>query len=249
MIVILAAAAILIAVTGSANKKAKSDAPNADIPNTENEIVEEESKSSPDKTTTQKITEEIAAEKPGATESKQNEESKADDDAKQDSAEIDIEDEEVASIQNDELPQFSVPVNNFIIKDYSDELPVFSYTMNDYRVHNGVDIACSVGTPVLAAADGFICEVTNDPMMGVTIGIQHSGGAVTRYKGLSEESLNFVKNGDEVKRGQVIGASGDTALIESAEESHVHFELTIDGEHKDPGEYMKMTYLEDVYEG
>jgi murein DD-endopeptidase MepM/ murein hydrolase activator NlpD len=58
-----------------------------------------------------------------------------------------------------------------------------------------------------------------------------------------------VKTGEDVKRGQVIGASGETALIESAEEAHVHFELTINGEHADPGEYMKLTYLEDVYEG
>ncbi len=247
LVVILAAAAILIAVTGGANKKEKNDT----LPSETERITEksESAKSSEDQTTVKKQEDESTAEKPSAKDDKKSENTK--EDVKEDAAEIDTADEEVASIQSmsDTLPKFSVPVDNFVIKDYSAEVPVFSYTMNDYRVHNGIDIACSAGTPVLAAADGFICEVVNDPMMGITVGIQHSGGAVTRYKGLAEDSMDLVKAGDEVKRGQVIGASGETALIESAEEAHVHFELTVNGESVNPGDYMKLTHLSDVYEG
>lgn len=249
LVVILAAAAILIAVTGGANKKEK----NETLPSETERIVEEKNdsaKSSEDKTTAKEQALESTGDASEKEDAKKNEDAKKDD-ATEGSAELDTADEEVASIQglSDTLPKFAAPVDNFVIKGYSAEVPVFSYTMNDYRTHSGIDIACSAGTPVLAAADGFVCEVSNDPMMGVTIGVQHSGGAVTRYKGLSEDSMNLVKTGDEVKCGQVIGASGDTALIESAEEGHVHFELTVNGESKDPGEYMKLTYLADVHEG
>lgn len=245
LVVILAAAAILIAVTGGANKKEKSET----LPSETERIVEEKKDSAKSSENSEKTTaKEQALESTGEASSKEDIKKE---EVKEDSAELDTDEQnqEVASIQSDALPKFSVPVDSFVIKGYSAEVPVFSYTMNDYRTHSGIDIACSAGTPVLAAADGFICEVFNDPMMGVTVGVQHSGGAVTRYKGLSEDSMNLVKNGDEVKRGQVIGASGDTALIESAEEGHVHFELTVNGETKDPGDYMKLTYLADVHEG
>ncbi len=242
LIVILAAAAILIAVTGGANRKEKND-----VPPTETETVTENKKPvSPAETENR-----ILSPEPEETGRETSEKQESADDAGKDSAELRTADEEVSAMQDssDTLPQFSVPVDNFVIKDYSDEIPVFSYTMNDYRVHNGIDIACSTGTPVLAAADGVVCEVFSDPMMGVTVGLQHTGGAVTRYKGLSEDSMGLVTTGEEVSRGQVIGASGETALIESAEEAHVHFELLIDGEHMDPGDYMKLTRLSDVYEG
>ncbi len=247
LIVILAAAAILIAVTGGANRKEKNEVPPAEtqsVTEKETSASTEEPEKRADSPMPKKTEEETGR--------KTSEETRAaEDKPEEDSAELQNADEEVSAMQNpgDTLPQFSVPVDNFVIKDYSADLPVFSYTMDDYRVHSGIDIACSSGTPVLAAADGQVCEVFYDPMMGVTVGVSHAGGAVTRCKGLSEDSMNLVKVGDEVKRGQVIGASGETALIESAEEAHVHFELLIDGEHADPGDYMTLTHLEDVYEG
>ena len=248
LIVLLTAAAILIAVTGGANKKSGNE-----IPPMETESLTEEKSGTE---TSSAPTEKTASDKTDGTEKdslnglKKNETDKTDE-VQQESAVPETEGKEVSAMQSlgDALPDFSAPVDNFVIKGYSAEVPVFSYTMNDYRIHRGVDIACSAGTPVLAAADGLVCEVYSDPMMGVTVGVQHSGGAVTRYKGLSEDSMNLVKTGDEVKSGQVIGASGETALIESAEEAHVHFELTINGESADPGEYMKLKHLADVYEG
>jgi len=248
LIVILAAAAILIAVTGGANKKEKNDVPPTETEQSAVEKSTSETSSETAKRSSAKETKESDDKNRNGSDKKDTvkEAQSGEESAKQDPA-----DEDVSAMQKlgDTLPKFSAPVDNFVIKDYSAEVPVFSYTMNDYRVHSGVDIACSAGTPVLAAADGLVCEVFCDPMMGVTVGVQHSGGALTRYKGLSEDSMNLVKTGDEVKIGQVIGASGETALIESAEEAHVHFELTINGESVDPGEYMKLSRLADVYEG
>ena len=146
------------------------------------------------------------------------------------------------------MPTFSRPVNAPVLKGYSGTTPVFSYTMNDYRIHRGIDFLCVPGTAVCAAADGVVCEVTDDPMMGVCVGISHSGGAVTRYCGLSEESLENISTGAEVKRGQPIGSSGSTALIESAEENHLHFELIVNGKYENPADFMKVEYLSEMTE-
>lgn len=248
LIVLLTAAAILIAVTGGANRKNGNELPPMETESLTEEKNGAETSSAPTEKTASGKTDET--EKESLNGSKKNETEKKEE-VQQESAAPEQDGKEVSAMQSpgDTLPEFSAPVDNFVIKGYSAEVPVFSYTMNDYRIHRGVDIACSAGTPVLAAADGMVCEVYSDPMMGVTVGVQHSGGAVTRYKGLSEDSMNLVKNGDEVKRGQVIGASGETALIESAEEAHVHFELTINSESADPGEYMKLKHLAEIYEG
>ena len=234
--VILSAAAILVALTGSANKKGK----NNDNPPIEKihetDAPETFGKDTPDvkDNGTQGITE--TTDTPTTPETEAN---------------ADVpDDKEVSLIQpnTDVLPTFSSPIDSLVIKGFSATVPVFSSTMNDYRTHSGVDFATSPGTPVLAAADGTVCEIINDPMMGVTIALQHTGGAVTKYKGLSEDSMDLCKVGDTVKRGQVIGASGDTALIESAEESHLHFELYVNGKAEDPGEYMSVSYLSDLHE-
>ena len=147
------------------------------------------------------------------------------------------------------LPKFSSPIKDSVMtKEYSGTSPVFSYTMNDYRTHNGIDIACEAGTSVYAAADGEILFVSDDPMMGVTVCIKHSGGAVSKYMGLSKESLTLNAVGTVVKAGDVIGTAGDTALIESAEDPHIHFELTVGGELKDPTEYFDIPSISDVFE-
>lgn len=255
LVVLLCAAVILIAVTGSANRKAKAEqTPDSSRTLVENVPEEGSSKKSPAaddaplRKRDDKLSDSDTVKKEKSDTSDKTD--KAKDSAEQRTAvETERDTAEVAAMQSEPLPTFSAPVDNFVIKECSLDTPVFSYTMNDHRIHNGVDIACSIGTPVLAAADGVVCEVYSDPMMGMTVGIEHSGGAVTRYKGLSEDSADLVRTGDLVKRGQVIAASGETALIESAEEAHVHFELSINGEPADPAEYMKLSRLSEVYEG
>mgnify|MGYP003330477446 CR=1 FL=1 len=54
--------------------------------------------------------------------------------------------------------------------------------------------------------------------------------------------------GVPVNAGDVIGAVGDTALIECEEESHLHLELQVNGEAVDPSEYIEMVKISEVYE-
>ncbi len=108
---------------------------------------------------------------------------------------------------------------------WSGDIPVFSNTMEDYRVHLGVDIEAAAGTAVYAAADGTIESVEFHPMMGQTVVITHAEGYKTVYRNLQTAIPDGIEAGKTVKAGDQIGAVGDTALIEIAEEPHLHFEI------------------------
>jgi murein DD-endopeptidase MepM/ murein hydrolase activator NlpD len=110
--------------------------------------------------------------------------------------------------------------------------------MDDLRVHCGIDISANSGDDVLCAADGEISKIYSDPLMGSCIEITHSGGAVSIYKNLSEQHAEGIEVGKKVEKGQIISYIGDTAMIESADEPHLHYELTIKGVHVDPMEYI-----------
>lgn len=140
-----------------------------------------------------------------------------------------------------EIPTFTPPVGGAVIVSFSDVTPVFSVTMNDYRTHPAVDIEAESGSAIAAAADGVIGAVWDDPMMGKCITVVHSGGAVSTYKGVYETLPEGITEGAWVSSGQVIAAVGDSALQEIAEESHVHYELSVGGQAVDPAKYIDFT--------
>ena len=146
----------------------------------------------------------------------------------------------------DALPEFASPVSGYLINGHSDTVPVFSVTMNDYRTHTGVDIFAEPGEAVCAAADGVIGAIWEDPMMGTCMTVVHSGGAVSTYKGIYQTIPDGIAQGVAVTKGQPIAAVGDTALAEVEEESHVHYELAVDGVSVDPCLYME--FNEEIYE-
>jgi len=142
------------------------------------------------------------------------------------------------------VPTFAAPVGGVVTKPFSDSVPVFSETMNDYRVHTGVDVAAGEGEAVLAAADGTVGAIWDDPLMGKCMTVVHEGEFVTTYKGLNEILPDGIAQGVTVSAGQPIAAVGDTALIEVAEEPHVHFEMTCAGVPVDPASYVTFAQSE-----
>ncbi len=152
------------------------------------------------------------------------------------------------------LPSFVAPAEGVIAKEHDLSVLVYSATMNDLRVHCGIDISASAGADVLAAADGEVSSIYTDPMMGYSIEITHAGGAVSVYKNLTQNHAEGISEGAKVKSGQVISYVGDSAMIESADEPHLHYELKVNGVSVDPMDYIsedsKLASLtqSDVYE-
>ena len=110
--------------------------------------------------------------------------------------------------------------------------------------HGAIDMRCTWdGTtiqPVYAAEDGTVNWVQDWDGKTIT-GMQSYGNAVkirhADYKGLSLEtryahlSSYVVKNGQQVKEGQLIGYTGNTGNSSSA---HLHFEVILEGERRNP---------------
>ena len=131
---------------------------------------------------------------------------------------------------------YTVPLHGKISKQFSNEVPIYSQTLDEYVVHNGVDIAAPADTQVVAVADGTITKVYNDDKLGITIELSHGNGIVTKYSNLS--TTKMVGEGDVVKKGQPISGVGSSALFESLESPHLHFEVLKDGVAIDPSDYM-----------
>ena len=146
----------------------------------------------------------------------------------------------------DKLPSFSLPVNGVLSKKHDPALQVYSNTMKDYRVHIGVDIVTEESAPVYAAADGKISRVWEDTLMGYCVAVKHSGDCYTIYKNLAETLPEGISEGASVRSGQLIGTVGDSAMVEIAEEPHLHFEMTVADLSVDPLEYFDEKILESL---
>ncbi|HTW84321.1 MAG TPA: peptidoglycan DD-metalloendopeptidase family protein [Candidatus Sulfotelmatobacter sp.] len=100
-------------------------------------------------------------------------------------------------------------------------------------LHAGIDIGVPTGTTVAAAAAGKIIVAGYEGDCGNMVAIDHHGGLSTMYCHLSQI---FVSVGQEVQRGQAIGAAGATG---DATGPHVHFQVMQDGHPVDPMSFLK----------
>lgn len=130
------------------------------------------------------------------------------------------------------LTGFVLPVEGEIINPYSNGEMVKSLTLNDWRTHDGVDIAADKGTPVKACNSGTVESVSIDPLWGTTVVLSHTDGTKSYYMGLDKSVP--VSKGQQVALGEVIGNVGDTAEIEQALPSHLHFAMKKNGNWVDP---------------
>jgi murein DD-endopeptidase MepM/ murein hydrolase activator NlpD len=130
---------------------------------------------------------------------------------------------------------FASPLKGTVTKLFSNDVPIYSQTLDEFVIHTGVDIQAPADTQVKAAADGTITKVYNDDKLGITIEISHGNGLVSRYSNLS--TTKMVGEGDVVKKGQAISGVGSSALFESLESPHLHFEVLKDGVAVDPATF------------
>ncbi|HEU5147139.1 MAG TPA: M23 family metallopeptidase [Chryseosolibacter sp.] len=100
------------------------------------------------------------------------------------------------------------------------------------KMHNGIDFAASIGTPIYATADGTIAKAeVRFSGYGKMIEIDHGFGYRTRYAHMHDFA---VKKGQQVKRGDLIGYVGNTGLSTAP---HLHYEVFINDQRVDPVHY------------
>lgn len=105
-----------------------------------------------------------------------------------------------------------------------------------YDSHNGTDFCIARGTPVLAAASGYVMRVVSEfHRGGLKVAIDHGGGLITSSAHLARA---LVREGQAVKRGDVIAISGYSGLDSLVSFPwgipHIHFNVWLDGQPVDP---------------
>lgn len=131
---------------------------------------------------------------------------------------------------------FVMPIDEAeILKEFSAETPIYSKTLEQYVTHVGTDFEAPSDTQVRAIDGGTVTKVYEDDKLGITIEIDHGKGYVSRYSNLS--TMEMVEEGDVVERGQVISGVGNSALFETLDPEHLHFELWKNGQAVDPAEH------------
>jgi murein DD-endopeptidase MepM/ murein hydrolase activator NlpD len=94
--------------------------------------------------------------------------------------------------------------------------------------HEGIDIAATRGTPILAAAKGTVIYAANMSGYGLMVEIDHGYGYTTRY---GHASRLLVRVGQTVRRGDRIALVGNTGIATS---SHLHYEVRLGGQPQNP---------------
>jgi murein DD-endopeptidase MepM/ murein hydrolase activator NlpD len=111
--------------------------------------------------------------------------------------------------------------------------PVVSpFGMRWGRMHTGIDIAVSYGTPIHAAASGRVIYAGWMDGYGNLVFVDHGGGISTGY---AHQSSIAVSNGQTVSQGQLIGYVGCTGHCFGP---HLHFEVRVNGSPVDPLGYL-----------
>lgn len=114
--------------------------------------------------------------------------------------------------------------------------PTQGYRITQYYSarHTGLDVANKTGTPLYAADDGVVEKASwSTGGYGNMILVNHGGGLQTRY---AHASKIYVRSGQTVSRGEVIGLMGSTGRSTGP---HLHFEVILNGRRLNPLNYIR----------
>ncbi len=98
--------------------------------------------------------------------------------------------------------------------------------------HDGLDIGAAANAPIQAPAQGRVTSVGFDPKLGILVKLDHGFGIETVYGHLAK---SLVKEGQRVKRGEVIALVGSSGL---ATGPHLHYMVKVNGQALDPVKYI-----------
>jgi lipoprotein NlpD len=114
--------------------------------------------------------------------------------------------------------------------------------MRHGAMHEGIDISAPAGTPVIAAAEGWVIFVGRMRGYGNIVIVQHTSHFVTVY---AHDSSNLVREGQIIKRGEVIGYVGRSGRTSGA---NLHFEVRYNNVARNPLAYLSTPPVHDSRE-
>jgi hypothetical protein len=121
------------------------------------------------------------------------------------------------------------PVHGFITSNFGYRMsPIYGTR----QFHEGIDIANRIGAPVEATANGTVVGLGYQTGYGKFVKVQHGYGISTLYGHLSDTA---VKEGQRVKRGEVVGYVGNTG---NSTGPHLHYEVRVNGVPTNPLGYL-----------
>lgn len=145
--------------------------------------------------------------------------------------------EKQASNLKEDAITILLPLEGEVITEYTNDTLIYSETLEAWVGHGAIDIKGDQGANVSAAMDGVVKKVYKDDLWGIVIIIDHGKGLETRYSNLA--TMDMIKEGVSVKKGDHISKVGKTAKIEMHMEPHLHFEVRKDGKIVDPRSIIK----------
>jgi len=121
------------------------------------------------------------------------------------------------------------PVRGWVTSGFGARVSPFT---GQLAMHDGLDIGAAPSTPVLASANGHVRAAGFDAKMGNLVLIDHGYGVQTEYGHLSKL---LVRQGQKVKRGDVVALVGSTGLSTGP---HLHYMVKVKGQTVNPHNYI-----------
>jgi murein DD-endopeptidase MepM/ murein hydrolase activator NlpD len=121
------------------------------------------------------------------------------------------------------------PVEGFISSPFGMRFSSFS---GRGEFHKGLDIRARPGTPITAPGRGVVSAAGGDGAYGLSVEIQHSRTITTKYGHMQRIT---VREGQQVRRGDVIGFVGSTGRSTGP---HLHYEVKLNGVQVNPLRYI-----------
>jgi len=129
--------------------------------------------------------------------------------------------------------KFIVPASGVITSGFGK----YRHYYGGYSAHHkGIDIAASVGARIRSSNNGKVVFVGKSPAQGRNVLIDHGLGVYSCFFHLSEY---YVKKGDIVNKGDVIGAMGNTGLSTG---SHLHWGMSVNGRWVNPMNWVNKNF-------
>lgn len=125
--------------------------------------------------------------------------------------------------------KFIYPLDAKITSDFG-KARVFNDMLKSY--HSGTDFRANTGTKIQASNDGIVRIASNRYYAGNSVVIDHGYGIYSQYYHLSKL---FVKEGQRVKKSDIIGLSGASGRVTGP---HLHFGILVNGVQVDPLDFI-----------